>query len=160
MASSASQESTLVGKRLMDAGYLLPEVPEPRADYLPAKTVGNFVYLSGQVPFVDNELQVRGRLGEGVSEDAGTGQAALAALNALGAAYAHLGTLDDVDVASMTVYVASAATFHDHHLVANGASKVIGAAFGPHPRTSVGVTSLPLDAVVEVQLVLAMRSPG
>jgi enamine deaminase RidA (YjgF/YER057c/UK114 family) len=121
MASSTPQKSTLVGKRLMDAGYALPSVPEPRADYLPAKTVGDFVYLSGQVPFVDNELQVQGRLGEGVSEETGTGQATLAALNALGAAHAHLGTLDDVDVASMTVYVASAPTFHNHHLVANGA---------------------------------------
>jgi enamine deaminase RidA (YjgF/YER057c/UK114 family) len=158
--ASTPQESTVVGRRLLDAGYVLPSVPEPRADYLPAKTVGTFIHLSGQVPFVDNELQVQGRLGEGVSEEVGTGQAALAALNALGAAHAHLGGLDDVDVASMTVYVASAPTFHNHHLVANGASRVIGAAFGPHPRTSVGATSLPLNAVVEVQLVLVVRSPG
>jgi enamine deaminase RidA (YjgF/YER057c/UK114 family) len=158
--ASTPQESTVVGRRLLDAGYMLPAVLEPRADYLPAKTVGTFVHLSGQVPFVDNELQVQGRLGEGVSEEVGTGQAALAALNALGAAHAHLGGLDDVDVASMTVYVASAPTFHNHHLVANGASRVIGAAFGPHPRTSVGATSLPLNAVVEVQLVLVVRSPG
>ncbi|WP_448809028.1 RidA family protein [Agromyces bauzanensis] len=154
------QESTIVGKRLMDAGYVLPAVPEPRADYLPAKTVGGFVYLSGQVPFVENELRVQGRLGEDVSEEAGANEAALAALNALSAAYTLLGGLDDVDVASVTVYVASAPSFHNHHLVANGASKVIGVAFGPHPRTSVGVTSLPLNAVVEVQLVLAVRSAG
>jgi enamine deaminase RidA (YjgF/YER057c/UK114 family) len=153
-----SQVSTVVGRRLMDAGYMLPAVPQPRADYLPAKTVGGFVYLSGQVPFVENELQVQGRLGEDVSEEAGTSQAALAALNALGAAHAHLGGLDDVDLASMTVYVASAPSFHNHHLVANGASKVVGVAFGPHPRTTVGVTSLPLNAVVEVQLVLSLRS--
>jgi enamine deaminase RidA (YjgF/YER057c/UK114 family) len=152
------QESTVVGKRLMDAGYVLPDVPEPRADYLPAKTVCSFVYLSGQVPFVENELQVQGRLGEDVSEEAGANQAALAALNALSAAYALLDGLDDVEVAGVTVYVASAPTFHNHHLVANGASKVIGVAFGPHPRTSVGVTSLPLNAAVEVQLVLAVRS--
>lgn len=151
------QESTVVGRRLLDAGYVLPAVPRPRADYLPAKTVGNFVYLSGQVPFVENELQVQGRLGEDVSEEVGASQAALAALNALGAAHAHLGGLDGVDIASMTVYVASAPNFHNHHLVANGASKVIGAAFGPHPRTSLGVTSLPLNAVVEVQLVLSIR---
>lgn len=152
------QESTVVGKRLMDAGYVLPDVPEPRADYLPAKTVGGFVYLSGQIPFVENELPVQGRLGEDVSEEVGVSQAALAALNALSAAYALLDGLDDVEVAGVTVYVASAPTFHNHHLVANGASKVIGVAFGPHPRTSVGVTSLPLNAAVEVQLVLAVPS--
>lgn len=156
--TSTSQESTVVGRRLLEAGYVLPAVPQPRADYLPAKTVGGFVYLSGQVPFVENELQAQGRLGEDVSEEVGTTQATVAALNALGAAHAHLGGLDDVDLASMTVYVASAPTFHDHHLVANGASKVVGVAFGPHPRTSVGVTSLPLNAVVEVQLVLSLRS--
>lgn len=156
--TSTSQEFTVVGRRLLEAGYVLPAVPQPRADYLPAKTVGGFVYLSGQVPFVENELQAQGRLGEDVSEEVGTTQATVAALNALGAAHAHLGGLDDVDLASMTVYVASAPTFHDHHLVANGASKVVGVAFGPHPRTSVGVTSLPLNAVVEVQLVLSLRS--
>jgi enamine deaminase RidA (YjgF/YER057c/UK114 family) len=155
--SSTPQESTVVGKRLLDAGYVLPAVPEPRADYLPAKTVGDFVYLSGQVPFVDNELQIRGRVGDEVSEEAGAGQAALAALNALSAAHRHLGGLDELEMASMTVYVASAPTFHNQHLVADGASEVIGVAFGPHPRTSVGVTSLPLDAVVEVQLVLLVR---
>ena len=155
--TSTPQASTVVGRRLMDAGYVLPAVPEPRADYLPAKTVGDFVFLSGQVPFVDNELQVRGRVGDEVSEEDGTHQAALAALNALSAAHRHLGGLDDVDVASMTVYVASAPNFSNQHLVANGASKVVGVAFGPHPRTSVGVTALPLDAAVEVQLVLRLR---
>lgn len=155
--TSTPQESTVVVRRLMDAGYVLPAVPEPRADYLPAKTVGDFVFLSGQVPFVDDELQVRGRVGDEVSEEDGVRQAALAALNALSAAHRHLGGLDDVEVASMTVYVASAPSFHDQHLVADGASKVVGVAFGPHPRTSVGVTSLPLDAVVEVQLVLLVR---
>ena len=155
--TSTPQESTVVGKRLMDAGYVLPAVPEPRADYLPAKTVGDFVFLAGQVPFVDNELQIRGRVGDEVSQEAGASQAALAALNALSAAHRHLGGLDEVEVASMTVYVASAPTFHNQHLVADGASEVIRAAFGPHPRTSVGVTSLPLGAAVEVQLVLMVR---
>ena len=155
--TSTPQTSTVVGTRLMDAGYVLPAVPEPRADYLPAKTVGDFVFLSGQVPFVDNELQVRGRVGGEVSEEDGTKQAALAALNALSAAHRHLGGLDEVDVASMTVYVASTPDFSNQHLVANGASTVVGVAFGPHPRTSVGVTALPLDAAVEVQLVLMLR---
>ncbi|MGW9630543.1 hypothetical protein ACWGST_07540 [Agromyces sp. NPDC055520] len=69
--TSTPQASTAVGKRLLDAGYVLPAVPEPRADYLPAKTVGDFVFLSGQVPFVDDELQVRGRVGDEVSEEDG-----------------------------------------------------------------------------------------
>jgi enamine deaminase RidA (YjgF/YER057c/UK114 family) len=158
--TSTPQASTGAGKRLIEAGYVLPAVPEPRADYLPAKTVGEFVFLSGQVPFVDNELQVRGRVGDEVSQEEGANQAALAALNALSAAHRHLGGLDDVEVASMTVYVASAPTFSDQHLVADGASKVVGVAFGPHPRTSVGVTALPLDAAVEVQLVLLVRRPS
>jgi enamine deaminase RidA (YjgF/YER057c/UK114 family) len=155
--TSTPQASTVVGKRLMDAGYVLPDVPEPRADYLPAKTVGGFVFLSGQVPFVDDELQVRGRVGDEVSEEAGAKQAAVAALNALSAAHHHLDGLEEVEVASMTVYVASAPTFSNQHLVADGASRVVGVAFGPHPRTSVGVTALPLDAVVEVQLVLLVH---
>ena len=96
-------------------------------------------------------------MGEEVSEKDGAKQAALAALNALSAAHRHLGGLDEVEVASMTVYVASAPSFSNQHLVADGASKVVGVAFGPHPRTSVGVTALPLDAVVEVQLVLLLR---
>ena len=94
-------------------------------------------------------------MGEEVSEKDGAKQAALAALNALSAAHRHLGGLDEVEVASMTVYVASAPSFSNQHLVADGASRVVGVAFGP--RTSVGVTALPLDAAVEVQLVLMLR---
>jgi len=91
--------------------------------------------------------------------EAGQKLAALAALNSLGAARQILGTLEGVSVANLNVFVACAPSFTEHHIVANGASDLLTAAFGPGeaiPRTAVGVPGLPLDAPVEIQLLLTI----
>ena len=138
----------------MDAGYVLPSVPEPRADYLPAKTVGNFVYLSGQVPFVDNELQVQGRLGEGVSEEAGDRPGRVGRPERAGRSRRISARWMRSRSASMTVYVARAPTFHNHHTRGERREQSCRSAAMALTRVLLGVTSLPLNAVVEVQLVL------
>ena len=147
--------------RLAAAGRLLPPPPTPAANYEVARSAAGICHLAGQVPFVDGALPVRGIVGRDLDLTEAREQAAVAALNALAVAHAHLGGLASCSVLSMTVYVASDAAFTEQHLVADGASELLVTALGQRgraARAAVGVPVLPLGAPVEVQLVLAYGS--
>lgn len=147
--------------RLAELGIALPPVPRPVAAYVPAVRAGNLVFSSGQLPFVDGALAVTGRVGSAVTEAEATDAARTAALNALAAVAAVAGGIDAVErVVKMTVFVASTDDFHAQPAVANGASQLIGELFrddGAHARSAVGVAALPLDAPIEVELVVALH---
>lgn len=147
--------------RLAELGIALPPVPRPVAAYVPAVRAGNLVFSSGQLPFVDGALAVTGRVGSAVTEAEATDAARTAALNALAAVAAVAGGIDAVErVVKMTVFVASTDDFHAQPAVANGASQLIGELFGEdgaHARSAVGVAALPLDAPIEVELVVALH---
>ena len=147
--------------RLAELGIALPPVPRPVAAYVPAVRAGNLVFSSGQLPFVDGALAVTGRVGSAVTEAEATDAARTAALNALAAVAAVAGGIDAVErVVKMTVFVASTDDFHAQPAVANGASQLIGELFGDdgaHARSAVGVAPLPLDAPIEVELVVALH---
>ncbi|MGM0384804.1 MAG: RidA family protein [Actinomycetota bacterium] len=148
-------------QRLAELGITLPPVPAPVAAYVPAVRIGDLVYTSGQLPFVDGALVATGRVGAVVDEADAAGAARIAALNALAAAAAVAGGIDAVErVVRVTVFVASTHDFHAQPAVANGASHLIGEVFGDagaHARSAVGVGSLPLDAPVEVELLVKVR---
>jgi enamine deaminase RidA (YjgF/YER057c/UK114 family) len=143
-------------RRLADEGIELPSPPRALAAYVPARRAGDLVFLAGQVPLVDGEVLHPGRLGDDVTVDQGREAAARAAVQALAALRAHLGTLEPLRaIVQVTVYVAAAPTFAEHPAVANGASELLGRALGEageHARAAVGVASLPLGASVEVAL--------
>ena len=147
--------------RLAELGIARPPVPRPVAAYVPAVRAGNLVFSSGQLPFVDGALAVTGRVGSAVTEAEATDAARTAALNALAAVAAVAGGIDAVErVVKMTVFVASTDDFHAQPAVANGASQLIGELFGDdgaHARSAVGVAALPLDAPIEVELVVALH---
>lgn len=147
-----------VDERLESLGLVLPEVPAPVAAYVPAVVTGNLVYTSGQLPFVEGVLPATGKLGAEVSVEEGAQFAALSALNALAAASSAIGSLDRVTrVVKVLGFVASAPDFTAQPFVVNGASELIGEIFGDlgqHARSAVGVAVLPLDAPVEVELIL------
>lgn len=146
--------------RLHKAGLKLPELPDPAGIYVPALRFGSFVYTSGQLPFVDGVLMEQG--GRGKVSEVNQAQAAIAArvaaLNALAAVKSVVQDLDSVEkVVKLTVFVASESFFTNQHIVANGASAVLYEAFGEngtHARSAVGVTELPLDASLELELVV------
>lgn len=144
--------------RMDELGLSLPVVAAPVAAYVPAVASGNLVFTAGQLPFVDGALPATGKVGGAVDAEAATGLAAISALNALAAAASVIGSLDRVTrVVKATVFVASAPGFTGQPAVANGASAVLGDVFGEigaHARSAVGVTVLPLDSPVEVELVL------
>ncbi|MGO2110555.1 MAG: RidA family protein [Pseudoclavibacter sp.] len=148
-----------VEERLGQLGLGLPPVAAPVADYIPALDIDGFVYTSGQLPFIEGSLPETGKVGAEVSVDDATEFAQVAILNALAAVKSVIGNLDRVTrVVKVTVFVASATDFTGQPGVANGASELLGAAFGEvgkHVRSAVGVAVLPLDAPVELELVVA-----
>lgn len=144
--------------RLAELGIELPPVAAPIAAYVPARRVGDQVWTSGQLPVVGGKLVTTGKLGGGVSLADGADAARVAALNGLAAVASQVGGVDNIrSVLRVVVFVASAPDFTDQAKVANGASEVIGEIFGEagvHVRSAVGVAVLPLDAPVEVELVV------
>ena len=143
-------------ERLAELGLQLPAVAKPVAAYLPAVRSGNLVWTSGQLPFVDGVLLETGKLGVDLDAQRGADLARICALNALAAVAAEVGGLRGVRrIVKVVGFVASAPGFTDQPTVVNGASELLGAvlgAAGQHARSAVGVTVLPLDSPVEVEL--------
>jgi enamine deaminase RidA (YjgF/YER057c/UK114 family) len=151
--------SKVVAERLAAAGLTLPPAPAALGRYVPAVRAGDLVFTSGQLPMRGGSLMTSGLVGEAVSQEIAFECASQAALNALAAASAVC-DLDGVTrVVKLVGYVASAERFTSQPAVVNGASEVVGVAFGDagaHAREAVGVARLPLDAPVEVSIVLSL----
>ncbi|TDQ02747.1 MULTISPECIES: RidA family protein [unclassified Leifsonia] len=152
-----------VEARLAQLGIDLPDVVPPVAAYTPAVLDGHHVYTSGQLPMVAGALPATGKVGEGaglVPPADAKEYARICALNALAAAKSVLGSLDRVTrVVKVVGFVSSDPAFTGQPAVINGASEVLGEIFGDagvHARSAVGVAVLPLDAPVEVELILAV----
>lgn len=154
-----AEQLSRVEERLHDMQLAVPPVAAPVAAYVPAVEHAGVVYTSGQLPFVDGELQAVGKLGAELDEDAGIAMAGIACLNAVAAVKSIIGDLDRVTrVLKVTVFVASAPGFTAHPKIANGASELLGTAFGDagvHARSAVGVAELPMGSPVELELVVA-----
>ena len=132
----------------------------PVANYVPATRVGNFVYTSGQLPMVDGALAATGKVGAAVSPEQATDLARTCALNALAAVDGLVGIDCVVRIVKVVGFVASAPGFNGQPAVLNGASDVLGEIFGDsgvHARSAVGVSELPLDAPVEVELIIEVE---
>lgn len=147
--------------RLTALGLRLPTPPSPVAAYIPAVRSGRYVYSSGQLPFVEGALSATGKVGADVDTDTAYALARQCALNALAAIAAVIGDLDRVQrVVKVVGYVAAAPGFVQHPQVVNGASELLGDVFGDagrHARSAVGVASLPMDAPVEVELIVEVN---
>lgn len=146
-------------QRLADLGLELPPVPRPAGSYVPATRTGNLIFTAGQVPLEDGELRLTGKVGGAVSVEEAQHAARLCILNALAAAASEAGGLANIRrIVKVTGYVASAPGFNGQPQVLNGASDLLGEVFGEeagqHARTAVGVAELPLDAPVEIELVV------
>jgi enamine deaminase RidA (YjgF/YER057c/UK114 family) len=148
---------TGVEDRLAEIGLTIPPVPAPVAVYVPAVRSGSYVYTSGQLPLRDGQLILTGKVGGEVSAEEAYDCARQCALNAIAAVKSQVELDTVVRVVKATVFVASTPDFTGQPGVANGASELFGAAFGEagtHARSAVGVPVLPLDAPVEVELIV------
>ncbi|NIH71305.1 RidA family protein [Auritidibacter ignavus] len=150
-----------VEDRLQEAGFTLPEVATPLAAYVPALREGQLIYTSGQLPLQNGELATTGKLGADVSVEEGQKLAQLCVLNAMAAVKNLVGDLDQVaQVVKVTGFVASAPDFYGQPQVINGASELLGQAFGAagsHARAAVGVAVLPMNAPVEVEITVKVQ---
>ena len=147
-----------IDARLAELGITIPALAKPAGAYVPFVVTGNLVFTAGQLPFTDGVLPATGKLGDAVDADAGKVYARTAALNALAAVQEAIGSLDRVTrIVKLVGFVASSPEFTGQPGVINGASEVLGEIFGDlgkHARSAVGVAVLPLDAPVEVELIV------
>jgi enamine deaminase RidA (YjgF/YER057c/UK114 family) len=147
-------------QRLRELGIELPPAPKPLAVYVPAVRSCNLLFISGQLPLLEGKLLKTGKVGTDLTIEEGQAAARTATLNALSIAQDLAGSLDKiVRVVRLVCHVASAAGFTDQHLVANGASELLGDVFGEagrHARLALGAAELPLAAPVVVELILEL----
>lgn len=155
--TEATSAVSAVERRLAELGLTLPGVAAPVASYVPAVVTGNYVYTSGQLPFVDGVLPAAGKVGGSITAEDAAAYAATCAVNALAAIKAQIGDLDRISrIVKVTGFVASDPAFTGQPAVINGASDLLGKVFGEagtHARSAVGVTVLPLDSPVEVEVI-------
>jgi enamine deaminase RidA (YjgF/YER057c/UK114 family) len=145
-------------ERLASLGLSVPEVAAPVAAYIPALRTGSYVFTSGQLPMRDGQLIHTGKVGGEVGVEEAVECARQCALNALAAVRAEVGELSRVKrIVKAVAFVASTPDFTGQPGIANGASELFGEVFGEagrHARSAVGVSVLPLDAPVEVELIV------
>ena len=149
-------------EKIQQLGINIPEAAKPLAAYIPALQVGNLVMTSGQVPLIDGAIKFQGKVGKDLSEEEGKEAAKICALNCLGAIKSVIGSLDKIKrVVKLTVFVNSAAGFTAQPKVANGASEFLVEIFGEagkHTRSAVGVSELPLNSAVEIEMIVELSS--
>jgi enamine deaminase RidA (YjgF/YER057c/UK114 family) len=147
-------------ERLAALGLTVPEVVPPVAAYVPAVRSGDQVFTSGQLPMRVGEMLATGKVGAGVTPEEAYACAQQCALNAIAAIKAEVGDLSLVKrIVKVVVFVASTPDFTGQPKVANGASELFGEVFGDagvHARSAVGVVALPLDAPVEVEVIVSL----
>ncbi|HEY8248070.1 MAG TPA: RidA family protein [Hyphomicrobium sp.] len=149
-----------VEARLATLGIMLPDAPNPVANYVPSRLSGNLLFISGQISKAADGSIASGRLGGGITVAEGRAAARLCALNILAQTKAAVGSLDRIEqILRLTGYVNAAPEFTEHPQVLNGASDLMVEVLGDkgrHTRVAVGVSSLPLGCAVEVDAVIVI----
>lgn len=151
-----------IESRLKELNIVLPEAPKPAGSYVPAVVCERMVFVAGQLPSLNGELKYTGKVGTEVSIESAYEAAKLCAINALGVLKAYVGDLDKIEqVVRVGGFVNSADGFTMQPKVINGASDFLVEVFGEkgkHARAAVGVNELPLNAAVEVEMLVYLKS--
>jgi len=151
-----------VKEKLAALGLTLPTAAAPVAAYVPAVKSGNLIFTAGQLPVVDGKLVLTGKVGSDVTPEDAKKMAEICALNAL-AAISLVSDIDQIEkIVRVGGFVNGAPGFVAIPAVINGASelliKIFGEVNGKHARTAVGVAELPLNAPVEVEMVVQLKN--
>lgn len=146
-----------IERKIVELGIKLPEMSPPGAMYIPVKQIGNSLFVSGQVPFVNGVMLYPGHVGEEVTLEQAQEAARICIINMLAAVSYHLGNLDRVkNIVKLQAFVNSKTGFNQQHIVVNAASQLLYDIFGEsgrHARTAVGTNQLPMDAPVEIEAI-------
>lgn len=147
--------------RMEEQGIVLPVVSEPVASYVQVKTIGNLVYISGQMPVLNGEQNYKGKLGQEYTKEEGYEAARLCGLNLIAQLKNTIGNLDKVNqIVHLKGFVASTSDFFEHPYVINGASDLMIEIFGEkgkHTRCALGTNVLPFNVPVEVELIVEIK---
>lgn len=147
-----------IEEKLTEMGIILPEAPKPAAVYVPAMTVGNLVYTSGNDCRENGKLLYEGKLGKEVTIEQGQDASKQTIINLLSVLKAHLGDLDRIKkVVKLLAFVNSAPGFVDQPYVINGASEFLEEVFGEagkHARAAIGTSELPFNTPVEIEMIV------
>jgi len=145
--------------KLQELGLELPAVAQPVGAYVPAVRFGEMIFTSGQLPLVGGSLCYAGKVGKDLSETDGYEAARICVLNGLAAAASVSGGLDNIlRVIKVTGFINCDVDFSRQANVLNGASDLLGKLFdADHARSAVGVAALPLNAALEVEMIVAVR---
>jgi len=145
-------------EKLKSLGLILPPAPMPVATYVPAIRSGNLLFLSGMIPLVEGKLLLTGKIGKVLTLEQGEEAARVALLNALAVIRAECGSLNQVtQIVRLSTHVASSEGFTQQSIVANAASELLIEIFGGigrHARLALGAGNLPLDAPVELEMIV------
>lgn len=148
-------------EKILELGLVVPEAPKPLAAYIPALAVNNLVFTAGQLPLVNGELKHKGKVGFNLTADEAKTAAEFCALNCLSVVKSVIGSLDKIErIVKLTCFINSADGFTGQPAVANGASELMVKIFGDagkHARSAVGVNELPMDAAVEVEMIVQFK---
>lgn len=151
----------MIDARLKALGIELPEAAAPAFNYVPVVVHRGIAYVSGQLPKVDGDIRITGKVGAEVDLETARGEARICILQALASLRAELGSLDRIErIIKVSGFVASAAGFNAQPKVLDAASDLLVEIFGEvgrHARAAVGVAELPRNAAVEIEMVLACR---
>jgi len=150
-----------IEEKILELGFELPKIAIPIASYIPAKRVNNIVFTSGQLPMVNGEITMTGFLGKDVLIEDANRAAQVCTLNALAAIKGVIGDLDQIkSIIRVVGYVASTPEFTKQPAVVNGASDLLLQIFGEvgkHARSAIGVSVLPLNSSVEIELTVEIN---
>ncbi len=149
-------------EKIESLGLTLPVAALPIAAYVPAVKTGNLVFVAGQLPLVDGKIVKEGKVGQEVTPEEAKEMAQLCALNAL-AAISLVADIDQIHkIVRVGGFVNGIPSFTAIPPIINGASelfiKLFGEVNGKHARTAVGVAELPLNAPVEVEIIVELKS--
>jgi enamine deaminase RidA (YjgF/YER057c/UK114 family) len=148
-------------EKIKSLNLILPSAPSAIAAYIPAKKNGNIIYTSGQLPLKEGKLIYTGKVGKDLDVQQAKEAMQQSCLNALAAIKALTGSLDSIQsIVKLTAFVASHENFTEQHLVANAASELLFSIFGEigrHARSAVGLTVLPLNAPVELEMIIEVK---
>jgi len=151
----------MIEEKLKELGLIIPQTPAPLAAYIPAVQAGKFVFTSGQVPLSEGKIKFSGKVGKDLSEAEAQQAAGLCALNCLSAIKGVTSSLDNIErIIKLVVYVNSDENFTAQPKVANGASELMIKIFGEkgkHARSAVGVSQLPMNAAVEIEMIVLLK---
>jgi enamine deaminase RidA (YjgF/YER057c/UK114 family) len=154
---------SVIQSNLKKLGLTVPTPVKPIANYLPVKKVGNLIFVSGQLPIKDGKVAVKGKVGQSVTIDDAKEACKLCVINAI----SHVSEVLHGDLSRIAscvkvgVFVNCGFDFYDHPAVANGASDFICELMGDsgkHSRFALGVSSLPLDACVEIEFIFEINT--